>query len=260
VSEAQTLYVARDSGLHRLHPLTKLAVTGFGLLAAVALPGIWATYAVFGLYLLPLAAWGRILTPLLRAAGRIVLPFAVSLLLIQGFFWTDGTPIFAVGPLSLKREGVLFAVQSVGRILLIVSSFLLLTLSTRPDALMIALSQRGVPASLAYIMLSTIQIIPRFQVKAATILDAQSSRGLETQGSLRRRVRALVPLVEPLVLGSIVDVEERAIALEARAFSRRGPKTSLLVLADSPAQAAARWLLLVAAVAVLAARLFGVLA
>jgi energy-coupling factor transport system permease protein len=196
---------------------------------------------------------------LVGAAWRTVLPFAISLFLIQGFFWTGGTPIFAIGPLSLKQEGLVFAIQSTGRILLIVSSFLLLSLSTRPDALMIALSQRGVPRSIAYIMLSAIQIVPRFQAKAATIIDAQRSRGLETEGNLRRRIQGLLPLVQPLILGSIVDIEERAIALEARAFSRRGPKTNLLVLTDSPAQAAARWLLLIVAVAMLAARLFRVI-
>jgi len=252
---AFSLYVARESGLHRLHPLTKLALTGFCLFASLVLPGAWATYAAFGVILLPLAAWGQVLPLLLRAAWRTVLPFALSLFLIQGFFWTGGTPVLALGPLSLKREGVLFAIQSTGRILLIVSSFLLLSLSTRPDALMIALSQRG-PTGIAYIILATIQIVPRFQAKAATILDAQRSRGLETEGHLRQRFRALLPLIKPLVLGSIVDIEERAIALEARAFSRRGPKTSLLVLVDSPAQAAVRWLLLLAALALLAARLF----
>ena len=51
----------------------------------------------------------------------------------------------------------------------------------------------------------------------------------------------MIPLVGPLILGSIVDLEERAMALEARAFGRKGPKTSLLVLADSGWQRAARW-------------------
>jgi energy-coupling factor transport system permease protein len=174
--------------------------------------------------------------------------------LIQGFFWTGGTPVLHIGPLSLKQEGLLFAARSTGRILMIVGSFLLLSLSTRPDALMLSLAQRGVPKSLTYIILATLQLVPRFQDKAATILDAQQARGLETAGSLSRRVRALLPMVKPLILGSIVDIEERAIALEARAFGRSGPKTSLLTLNDSAAQAIFRWLLLLAAVALVIAR------
>lgn len=255
MSEAFSLYAPRDSGLHELHPLTKVALAGFFLVAGVALPGVWPVYATFALLIVPLAAWGRILRPLAGAAWRIVLPFALSLLLIQGFFWTGGTSILNIGPLSLKQEGVIFAVRSAGRILVIVSSFLVLSLSTRPDALMLSLAQRGVPRTITYIILATMQLVPRFQDKAATILDAQRARGLETEGSLLRRARALLPLVKPLILGSIIDIEERAIALEARAFGRSGPKTSLMVLTDSSAQAMTRWLLLVGAIAVIAIRL-----
>lgn len=240
---AFSLYVDRNSRLNRLNPLTMLAVVGFCLVAGLALPAAWMPYVVVGLILVPLAAWGRVLRPLLSAAFKIVLPFAVSVFLIQGLFWTAGTPVVHLGPLSLKREGLLFAAQSTGRILAVLGSFLLLSLTTRPDALMIALSQRGVPKSLTYIVLATIQIAPRFQAKANTILDAQRARGLETEGGIGRRARAVVPLVVPLVLGSIIDIEERAIALEARAFSRVGPKTSLLVLHDSRSQQIGRWLL-----------------
>jgi len=102
-------------------------------------------------------------------------------------------------------------------------------------------------------VLATIQIAPRFQAKANTILDAQRARGLETEGGVGRRVRALLPLVVPLVLGSIIDIEERAMSLEARAFSREGKKTSLLVLPDSAAQKAARAALLIGMAAAVAA-------
>lgn len=198
---AFSLYVDRNSRLNRLNPLTMLAVVGFCLVAGLALPAAWMPYVVVGLILVPLAAWGRVLRPLLSAASKIVLPFAVSVFLIQGLFWTAGTPVVHLGPLSLKREGLLFAAQSTGRILAVLGSFLLLSLTTRPDALMIALSQRGVPKSLTYIVLATIQIAPRFQAKANTILDAQRARGLETEGGIGRRARAVVPLVVPLAVG-----------------------------------------------------------
>jgi energy-coupling factor transport system permease protein len=244
-----SLYEPRESGLHRLHPLTMLAVVAFCLVAGLALPGPWGPYVVFLLVVLPLAAWGKVLPNLLSGALKITIPFAISVFLIQGLFWTNGTPVFYIGPLSLKAEGLRFAAQSTGRILAVVGSFLLLSLTTRPDALMIALDQRGAPKALTYIVLATIQIAPRFQAKAGTILDAQRARGLETEGGLGRRLRAILPLVVPLVLGSIIDIEERAMALDARAFSRRGPKTSLLVLHDTAAQHVARILLLFAMVA-----------
>jgi energy-coupling factor transport system permease protein len=92
--------------------------------------------------------------------------------------------------------------------------------------------------------------------KANTIIDAQRSRGLETQGSLRRRFGALLPLVGPLVFGSLVDVEERAIALEARAFKANRTKTSLLQIPDSSAQNIFRLSLIVLTLLAIGSRLW----
>jgi energy-coupling factor transporter transmembrane protein EcfT len=216
-------------------------LAAFCLAGALLLPGIWSSYLFFALVLLPFAVWGRVAGPLLGALWKIVLPFAVSVFLIQGLFWTAGTPIASLGPLSLKQEGIEFAVASTGRIALVMGSFLLLSLATRPDDLMIALSQRGMPHTVTYILLASIQIVPSFQARAGAIMDAQRSRGLETEGSLRQRVKALLPLVEPLILGSIIAIDERAIALEARAFSRQGSKTFLRVVSDSRQDRFVRW-------------------
>lgn len=242
--------------MHRLHPLTKLALVGFLLVSGLFLPGIWLTYLVFLVIVLPLAAWGRVLRPFLSAVLKTTVPFAISLVLVQGLFWPGGTPVLELGPFSFKEEGLLFAARGTGRILVVVSSFLLLTFTTRADELMLALSQRGVPHNIAYIMLTTLQIVPRFQAKANTILDAQRSRGLETEGNLLVRARALLPLIQPLLLGSIVDIEERAIALEVRAFGRQGYKTTLLVLHDTTGQRIVRWLLLLATLGIFAWRIY----
>jgi energy-coupling factor transport system permease protein len=82
------------------------------------------------------------------------------------------------------------------------------------------------------------------QVKAATIIDAQRSRGLETSGNVFKRIQALVPLVGPLIFGSLVEVEERAIAIEARGFTLPRKKTSLREIPDRPVERATRWLLI----------------
>jgi energy-coupling factor transport system permease protein len=256
MSTSFSLYIPRESGMHRLHPLTNLTLVLFCLVLGLLLPGVWLTYVAFALIILPLAAWAGILPRFLSAVFKTALPVIISLFLVQGLFWPGGTPIVTLGPLSLKQEGVAFAIRSAGRFIMIVGSFLLLTFTTRPDGLMLALNQRGVPNSIAYIILSTMQIVPRFQAKANTILDAQRSRGLETEGNLLVRIRALLPLIQPLLLGSIVDIEERAIALEVRAFGRSGPKTSLLILHDTPLQRVVRLLLILASLAVVAWRVY----
>ncbi|MFP3854822.1 MAG: energy-coupling factor transporter transmembrane component T, partial [Anaerolineales bacterium] len=214
----------------------------------LSLPMRWGPYAVILLLVIPLALWAKVSTHLLRSSLPIILPFALSVFIIQGLFWQEGPILAELGPLSFKTEGVLFAISSTGRILCVITSFLLLSFTTRPDDLMIALSQRGLPPALTYVVLSTIQIVPRFRARAQTILDAQQSRGLSINGNPLQRARALVPLVVPLVLSSIVDVEERAIALEARAFTRSVPKTSYRSIEDSQIQQLIRWAIIVLAV------------
>lgn len=248
MAETFGLYIARNSRIHQLHPLTKLVMAGFFLVAGLGLPGLWTTYALFLLGLIPVAVLSQVFFELISRVWKITLPFAISVFLIQGFLWTGGTRLLEFGPLSLKREGLIFAAASTGRILIVVGSFLWFALTSRPDLLMTALSQHGLPASLSYLIVSSIQIVPRFQARAATILDAQRARGLETSGSLLQRARAIFPLVAPMILSSLVDVEERALAIEARAFNYPGKKTSLLIIDQAPWESAFRWLLAIAMV------------
>jgi energy-coupling factor transport system permease protein len=254
--EAFSLYIPRDSRVHSLHPLTKILLILFLLVAGLSLPGIWGTYLLLLLVIFPLALWGQVLNDLVGATWRVALPFAVSVFLIQGFLWTGGTPLIGAGPIWLKKEGLYFAIGSAGRILVVVSSFLWFAFTTRPDTLMIALAQRGLPSSLAYIIVATIQIAPRFQSRAGAIIDAQRARGLQTSGSILQRARAVLPLVIPLILSSLIDVEERALAIEARAFNRPGTKTSLVEIGEAAWEPLARWGIAAAALGFILARLW----
>ena len=249
------MYVARESGLHKLHPLTKSLLILLLLVAGLTLPGNWTGYILVLLVILPLVVWGRIFQNFIRIVWNVSLPFILSVVIIQSLFWGEGTPIFKFWIIAPKQEGALFALISVGRIVLMMSAFILFAMSTRPDTLMISLKQVGVPSSLAYIIVTTLQIIPRFQSKASTILDAQRSRGLETEGNLLVRSRAFVPIVLPLVLGSLVDVEERAIAIEARGFNSTKNETSLIEIPDTKNQRLARKMFVVLMILSIIARI-----
>jgi energy-coupling factor transport system permease protein len=96
--------------------------------------------------------------------------------------------------------------------------------------------------------------------RAAAIVDAQRARGLDTEGSPWRRVRGLVPIVAPVILGSLAEVEERTMALEARCFGRHARRTLLWAPDDSARQAVARWLLVLSVPLAVALRAAGPLA
>ena len=60
-----------------------------------------------------------------------------------------------------------------------------------------------------------------------TITDAQRSRGLETEGSLLTRAKAFLPLISPVVMSSLINTRERAVALEVRGFAAKQKKLTL---------------------------------
>lgn len=234
-----TLYLATNGPLHRLHPLTKLTGLFTALTAALLGLSAWLPLGLFFVEWL-LALWGGVGRVWLGRNSRILLPLIVMLFVIHGFFNPNGqTPLFTLWRLTLTQEGVAYAFLLSSSLAAIVGAALLLLLTTHPGDLLTALTERGLPPALAYIISSTLYILPQMQSKATAILQAQQARGLETEGSLWRRARALLPLLAPLVLGALVDSEERAIALESRGFRVRGPKSSLVELPDSPGQ---RWL------------------
>jgi energy-coupling factor transport system permease protein len=244
--ERLSFYLQRDSPLHRLNPLTKLVLAITLIILSFSLPFILLPSMIYLFVLVPLSYWGKVGKEFVTISIRLLLPLFGFLFVMQSLFYPGGeTVLFIFGIFSVKLEGVIFAFQTATRILVMVSSFLLLLLSTHPSTLMNDLARRGVPPALSYIITATLQIIPVMRAKANTILDAQRSRGLDTHGNIIKRTKSLLPLVGPLVFGSLVDVEERAIAIEARGFNLPGRKTSLIEIQDSPAQARLRWLLLV---------------
>jgi energy-coupling factor transport system permease protein len=243
-----SIYDSSTSRIHRLHPVTKLTAALLVIAAAYLLPGVFTPLALFGLLVL-LAYAAGVAGPFLWTAVKALLPITFSLFLIQGIlFPPPGATPFQLGPLSLTVEGLELAFVTSSRLLTLSAAILLLLRTTAPGDLVQALVERGLPRSIGYIILASLQIAPDMSMRATAILEAQRSRGLETEGTIRR-LRSLPALVGPLIVGALVDTEERAMALESRAFMAAGPKTTLRDIPDTAAQRVARALLLLTLVA-----------
>lgn len=207
------------------------------------------------------AVAARSLGRLLRSVLLLTLPLAVSVLLVNVFFFPGGeTVLLRLGPVTASGEGLLFAIEILLRLVAIGGAIALFYLTTSPAELVLDLERRGVPARVAFVASASVQTVPAMVERAGAITAAQRARGLDTEGSAWRRLRGVVPIVGPVILGSIAEVEERALALEARGFTRPGRRTLLWHPADSTRQRAVRWLLVVGLLALVAARVAGSLA
>jgi energy-coupling factor transport system permease protein len=255
MSTATGYFIAGSSWLHRRHPLTKLLGVAFVLLAAFLLPPV--VLPILAVILLFIAWSAGLLRPTLRAM-RIPALLLTSIIVVNALFFPGATDrLVSIGPLAITREGLTFGLISAGRIIVAFLASVLLLFTTLADDLLEALVSRGASHRIAFVVLSAVQMVPRMQARAGSILQAQQARGLPLTGSFGQRVRALVPLIGPVMLGSLVDVRERTFALEARGFGARPGRTAYRVVADPPIDRVLRPLLLLACVGVVVVALTG---
>lgn len=248
-----TLFDNRKSVIHRLNPVTKLIALLAIIVIVFAIPLWWVAGLIVVVVVVPAAVLSRAGGRLLSISLKILLPIIVALFIVQGLTFPGGkTVIWQWGIISVTSEGLMFALGIGSRIIVLVLTSILLVLTTHPGDLMGALTERGMSPKFAYIISSTLQLIPAFKDRADSILLAQQARGLSLKGSPFRRMKVMLPLLSPLVLGMFTDVEERSTAMEARAFGSLAKRTSLIPVPDSMAQRVARWLFIVLALAAVA--------
>ena len=204
-----------------------------------------------------LASAARVAGTLVRASLLLSLPIAISVVLVSVFTRAGTTVLFQLGPFDATLEGVDFAGQTLVRLSAISLSIGLFVLTTEPRAFVLDLERRGVPPRFAFVAVATIEAVPTLVERAATIGESQRARGLDTEGSVRARLRGLLPIVGPVIITSLTDVEERTLALESRAFSRPGRRHLLWAMPDTGAERVVRWALFLALVGLIAIRVAG---
>ena len=221
-----SLYVDKDTYLTRMHPFTKLCYIFTAIVASLVAGKLWAFAAFIGISLVMLIS-GKIIRkvfPLIAFSFTIL----ITIFLIHGLFnHENATLLFAAGPLKFYQEGMLYALRISLNVLNMLLAFAVFVLTTRPVELVEDLERIGFSPKIGYVVSSVFQIVPQMSGTMNTIMDAQRSRGLETEGSLLTREKSFLPLISPVVMSSLINTRERAIALEIRGFEAGQKKTYL---------------------------------
>jgi len=123
------------------------------------------------------------------------------------------------------------AVAMTLRFIVLVESFSIFFLTTSPDHLGLALEQTHIPYEFCFAFTTAVRFVPVLAEEAQTIMDAQKARGLELErGNFLKRIRNYIPILIPLIVGSIRRSLELAEAMESRAWGATRNRTNLYVL------------------------------
>ena len=234
-----------------LNPTTKLTLAFAQTAIAFLLGGWTGPLLVLGVVLTTSVASGvtRRTWPFVLAT----IPLLVSIVLVNTLIYPGATDAFAtIGPFTATWTGLTVALQATLRVIAFALSIAVFALTTTTDDLLSDLERRGLGRRAEFVIGAAISTVPRMLERAGVIVEAQRARGLDTEGRPWRRVRGLMPLAGPMITGALTEVEERTMALEARAFSAPGRRTTIRRLPDSTFQRVVRWaaLLLVVGVVV----------
>ncbi|MDQ2767876.1 MAG: energy-coupling factor transporter transmembrane protein EcfT [Gemmatimonadota bacterium] len=237
------------SALNRWNPLTPLAAALALVLIAFIGPQPWAPALVLALALL--AAGASDIGGKVSALTMLVaLPtFALLLLLDAAFPDASATHARWVPSLASALDSLAISL----RLGAAIAALGVIVAGVPPRRLTRALAAKGLPAWAAYLVIASLEAVPEARRRADDVLDAQRCRGVAVgKGTgVRGRLRALPALAGPLIVGLVMESEERALALDARAFEPRAHRTALSPIADSRGERWTRraiWLAMAAAI------------
>ena len=240
--------------IRRLYPTTKLYLCLLIALSSVIIPSSIYAFSCF-LIAAVIAAMAGNLKDYLRFSRKSILILVILIMVMQFLFYPGTDEVWRKGIFRITREGIDYGFTMSSRVLAIACSFVLFFRITEVKDFVLALEQNGFSPTATYIILATLQMIPEMKKQSAVIMDAQRARGVETEGSVLKRIKAFVPMLGPLVLSSIANTEERAITLESRAFTAPLKKTRIHRIEVTAADKPLKIVLLVVLIAIIAGRI-----
>lgn len=235
-------YLPGNSLLHKLDPRIKL-LSLFILIAALFLVKTFVGFAVFCVFItvvffsagLPWRYFLRGLKPVF---------YIVIFTVIMHFFFTKGGRVYwHWGPLTVEEAGVYFGLFMISRLVLLVITTLLVTLTTSPIAftdglefLLRPFRRLGIPGhEIAMMMTIALRFIPTLIEEGGKIRNAQMARGADFEtGNVFQRARGLIPLLVPLFVSAFRRADELAVAMEARCYRGGENRTKMRQLQATP--------------------------
>ena len=213
-------YVPGDSFLHRMNPSVKLICAVLFAIACFVTSNLpfLVVMLVIALALAFSCGMSR------ETAGLCKAVFGFSLILAAVILLTTPQGVQLVPlPWGYIGTGSLLAALTVIIRLMAaaIPLFLVFYVTRMSDITNSAVKQLHVPYKYAFTFTSTVHFIPVFMNDMAGIMEAQTARGVQFDGSLAKKVRLMIPLCVPLLVSSVRKTNSAAIAAEVRGFNLR---------------------------------------
>lgn len=222
-------YYPSKSFVHRLDPRTKILFLIVYIVAIFLAKDFYALGACALVFVFIAAFSGVPLKSLLRSVKGILL-LLLFMTVLNLFFYSEGKPLYNArwDFLEITDKAVYHTVFLAVRLFLLVLGSSILTLTTTPVSLADGIESLLTPLKLirfpvhelALIMSIALRFIPILMDETARIMNAQKARGADFEsGGIIKRIKAIVPILIPLLISAFRRADELGDAMDARCYS-----------------------------------------
>ncbi len=205
-----------------MNPLAKLLMlVVFSILAIVTSEPVYMTSLVLFAAALLSFYGGRSLV------SKTIVSFALLIFVAQLIFNHTGDTLGSYWIFRLTDGGVRTGIVIAGKFLALIAMSWLFVSTTKASSLSSALTSAGFPYRYAFLPALSMRYVPTFQMELATVREAQTTRGLRLDRSLRGLVRSVRYTTMPLLVSAMAKVNTLAASMTGRGFGIYKQRTLL---------------------------------
>lgn len=215
-------YIPGTSLLHRLNPVTKLALAA-GIILATFLGDTYPLLIALLALTFALGAYARAAGGLV-SLSKLMVPLSLIMLVLQTAFIRTGNPV----ALWITTDGLVTGTKAALRLLgVALPLILMLTVTKLNDLANAVVEVLHVPYRYAFTFTTALRFVPVFSQEMNAIMEAQTARGVEydTKNPLKK-IKLMLPLCVPLLVSSVGKTDATALAAEQRGFYLRTRESS----------------------------------
>ncbi|MBS3990768.1 MAG: hypothetical protein KGZ51_01745 [Erysipelothrix sp.] len=215
--------------IEKIHPHTKVIFS----LAMIFLSAI-NDYTISFLVIIPLLFVLHIFNRSIKTfivSMYVIVPYLFMLTLIYGLLGEVSSDNWiAIYNFKLNEvvlSSILYRSKTVVVMIFMLSS---LFKHTSSDSMLLAYSNHVFAQTVSFLFMNIKNTLSHLKLRASNVLIAQQTRGINTQGFLTTRIRALWPMIMPLTMSAMMDSQERQLTLYVRGFDIESPRENIQVL------------------------------
>ncbi len=230
-------YYPTNSLVHKLDPRLKLvALIVYIVFIFLASSAVSLAYmVVFTLVIITLTKIP--MTTYLKNL-KSILPIILLTAILNMLYVSEGETLVSFWVVKITAGGIARALFMAVRIIVLILSSAMLTYTTTPTMLTDAIESLLSPMryiglgnavhTIAMMMTIALRFIPTLIDETDKLMNAQKARGADfDSGSILKRVKALIPILIPLLISSIRRAFDLSEAMESRCYTGNHKRTRM---------------------------------